>query len=124
MTDCCIDNFNLCIAQGTTYVKVFTWFTLSCCGHAVGSQYAPVDITGYTAAMQIRAYPLSGVLYDATADLTLGGPAGTITLSIPAADTENFTWWNGVYDIVLTSPGGTVSRFVQGTVSVSPGVTT
>jgi hypothetical protein len=89
------------------------------CGRQLGG-------TGYTAAMQIKAYALSStVLYDAGAanDIALGGTAGTITLTIPAADTEGFTWWNGVYDLVITDSYGVATRVLEGQVTVSPGVT-
>jgi len=123
MNGCCIGNYNLCIQQYATYTRVFTWFAGSCCG-AVGFQPAPVDLTGYTASLQIKPYPLaSAVLYDASADITLGGIAGTITLVIPAADTADFIWWNGVYDLLLTDSYGNVTRLLSGTVSVCAGVT-
>jgi hypothetical protein len=122
MNSCCVDKYNLCINQGTTFTRVFFWRQSSCCG-AVGSAPAPVNITGYAAAMQIRQYDLGPVVFDASADLVLGGPLGTITLTIAATDTENFTWWNGVYDLLMISPTGFVTRLVEGCVNVSPGVT-
>lgn len=117
---------NLCIDQGATFTRVFVWIAGTCCGCAtVGATPGPVDLTGYSAAMQIRAYALSvTVLYDASSDLVLGGIAGTMTLTIPASATEGFTWWNGVYDLILTDSSGNVTRLLQGTVTVSPGVTT
>lgn len=124
MNACCVDEYDLCIYQGATYTRVFTWRQESCCG-AMGSAPAPVDITGYTAAMQIRAYELStDVLYDATPDLVINGPAGTVTLTIPASDTAGFTWWNGVYDLLLTSSTGFATPLVRGTVTIAPRVTT
>jgi hypothetical protein len=108
--------YNLCIDQGATYAKIFAW--------VAGSPPKPVDITGYTANMQIRPFPLSTtLLYDASADLTLGGPCGTIGLTIDATDTESFDWLQAVYDLLLTSPAGLVSRFIGGSISVSDGVT-
>lgn len=117
--------YNLCINQGATFTRIFTWLAGTCCGQVVaGAGPMAVDITDYTAAMQIKAYPLSTtVLYDATSDLVLGGTAGTITLTISATDTETFTWWNGVYDLLLTSPAGVVTRLLMGSVQVSAGVT-
>lgn len=123
MNGCCIGNFNICIQQNATFASVFTWLEPACCG-AAGSGPQPVDLTGYTANMQIKAYPLAGtVLYDASTDITLGGPLGTITLVIPAYETMEFTWWEGVYDMILTDPTGVVTRLLSGTVSVCPGVT-
>ena len=74
--------------------------------------------------MQIRAFPLApAVLYDASSDIVLGS-AGTISLTIPAATTEGFTWWAAVYDLLLTDSAGNVTRFIGGGVTISPGVTT
>jgi hypothetical protein len=123
MNGCCIGNYNFCIDQFATLTRIFTWFAGQCCG-AAGSQPAPVDLTGYTASMQIKPYPLSSVVfYDASSDITLGGIDGTIMLVIPAEETADFTWWNGVYDLLLTAPNGNVTRLLSGTVSVCPGVT-
>src|ERR1700676_788738 len=118
--------YNLCIDQGATYSRVFTWSAGTCCGvGTAGAAPAPVDLTGYTVLMQIRPYALSTTLYyDASTVITLGGTAGTITLTIPEATTETFAWWSGVYDMILTSAGGIATRLLQGTVTVSPGVTT
>lgn len=124
MSCCDADIVNLCIPQGATYAKVFTWWgpvILQGC-----LQEGPINITGYTAVMQIRAYPLAPtVLYDASSNLVINGPAGQLTLTIPASSTETFTWWTGVYDLLLTSPDGSYTkRLIQGTVTVSPGVST
>lgn len=117
--------FNLSIYQGATYKQVFTWFSGVCVGvGTAGASQRPVDLTGYTAQMQIRAFALAPtILFDASADLVLGGPAGTITLTISPTDTESFTWWKGVYDILLTDSAGNVTPFLRGTVTVTPAVT-
>ena len=119
--------YNLCIPQGATYKRVFVWSAGNpCCGLTTGVNPKPVDLVGYTAALQIKAYALATtVLYDAGAagDLALGGVNGTITLTVDSTDTENFTWWSGVYDLLLTSPQGVVTRLASGTVEVCPGVT-
>jgi hypothetical protein len=121
--NCCGDTINLCINQGATFTEVFTWLVPSCCPGTVGACLAPVDITGYTASLQIRAFPLATtVFYDASSNLVLGGTAGTIYLTIPASSTEGFTWWNGVYDLLLTSAGGYATRLFSGKVTVSPAV--
>lgn len=85
----------------------------------------PVDLTGYTPTLQILPYPLAtSILYDASANITLGGATGIITINIPASVTGGFTWWSGVYDLLLTNAAGTAYRFAQGNVTVSPGVST
>jgi hypothetical protein len=118
--------YPLCINQGATYTRVFVWTTGTCCGAGTaGASPQPVDLTGYSAALQIRAYPLSPtILYDASPDIELGGVAGTIALTIPASDTEGFTWWAGVYDLLLTDSSAVSTRLLMGSVTVSPAVST
>jgi hypothetical protein len=119
------DTYDLFINQGATYSRIFVWYQgCGCVPVGSGPGGLPVNLTGYTASMQIRPYVLSTtVLYDATADITLGGVFGTITLTIDATDTETFTWFNGVYDLLMTSAGGQVTRLLMGSVEISPGVT-
>lgn len=119
---CCTETIDLCINQGATFSRLFTWY-----GNVYQQgvlTWGPINLTGYAAEMQIRAYQLAPtVLYDASSNLVLGGTAGTILLTIPATNTEAFTWWNGVYDLRLTSADGSYTvRLFQGKVQVSPGV--
>ena len=92
--------------------------------------YTPVDLTGYTARMDIRATETS-----ATALLELNtNPPGpdtrivinnttkTITLTISATDTV-VTWKTGVYDLELVSAGGVVTQLLKGTITVTGEVT-
>ena len=116
--------YSLCINQYATYEKTFIWIAGFCGCGTVGATSGPVDLTGYTVALQIRPFALSTtILYDASSNITLGGTAGTITLDIPATATALFTWWNGVYDLLLTSSAGVSTRLLMGSVTVTPGVT-
>lgn len=116
--------YNLCINQNATFSKTLIWTTKRCCGcGTVGVSSGPVDLTGYTAQMQIRPFYNGPVLYDVTPDITLGGVDGTIQIEISAADTETFIWWKGVYDLRLTDSSGIVTRLLAGSVDVSPAVT-
>lgn len=116
--------FDLCIQQWATYLQAFTWLSPQIVANG-GQQVLPVDLTGYTPTLQILPYPLAtSILYDASSNITLGGPTGIITINIPATITGGFTWWSGVYDLLLTDLAGTVYRFAQGYVTVSPGVST
>jgi hypothetical protein len=121
--------FDLCIQQWATYLQAFTWLSPQV-GANGSQQQLPVDLTGYTATLQIRPYPqATTILYDASSNITFGGPTGDpttgiITITIPASVTAGFTWWSGVYDLLLTNLAGTVTRFTQGNVTVSAGVST
>lgn len=85
----------------------------------------PVDLTGATARMQIRAQVGGAVLLELTTangGLALTGP-GTITRSLSAAQTAALTWTEAVYDLEVEYADGTVQRYLQGDVTVSREVT-
>lgn len=89
---------------------------------------APVDLTGYSARMQVRRGKSSQDAW-----LTLTSPSGVqltsdglITVVIAYAATEGELWDArdaGVYDLELTSPSGERTRFASGAVRVSHEVT-
>jgi hypothetical protein len=129
--------YDFTIEQSATFVRIFIWRAGSCgCGSGGSScgcgstdcQTGLVDLTGYSADMQIRASASSPtILYEASTligNIVLGGPAGTITLTIPATDSALFTWRRGVYNLDLKSPApdNFVTRLLVGTVTVSPSV--
>ena len=86
----------------------------------------PVDLAGATVRMQIRAQVGGEVLLELS---TLNGGIaiaglGTITRTISATQTAGLTWTEGVYDLEVEYPDGTVQRYLQGAVRVSREVTT
>lgn len=108
----------LVIYQGATFRATWTYESPS---------GTPIDLTGCTARMQVRAKitdPMALVsLTTANGGITLGGAAGTIGLYISDAATAAFTWKGGVWDFELVWPNGDVDRLAQGTITVSPEVT-
>jgi len=123
--------YPLTIYQGQTFTQVIVWTAgPGLAGAApnqtppVGSTPIPVDLTGYTATMQIRPFqnPSAPLYYDASGDIILGGTAGTISLSIPSSATETFTWFNAYYDLFLTSSQGVETPLLAGTVTILPAV--
>lgn len=110
--------YDILIEQGATFLKTFIW---------KDSEEEPVDITGYTARMQIRRKKSStSAEYSATTEnggITLGDTAGTVVVTIPATDTAEFEFTKGVYDIELVDPQGGVTRLIEGGVEVSKEVT-
>lgn len=86
-----------------------------------------VNLTGYTARMQIRPVANSPtVLASLTTEnggITLGGSTGEITLFMAPADTAAITRARGVYDLELQSGSGEVTRLLKGCVTISPEVT-
>ncbi len=111
----------LLIKQGATFRKRLTWKT--------GSPAAAVNLTGYTARMQIRkdiadALPVAELTTE-NGGITLGGAAGTIDFYLSDTVTAAYTWEDGVLDLELVAPGtgGDVIRLVEGTAAVSREVT-
>jgi hypothetical protein len=121
--------YNIMIYQGQTLSLTFVWTTGTCgCTYPptipVGQIQTPVDLTGYTATMQFRAYAGGTLLIDVSQYITLGGTAGTIALLIPDNVTESFTWFAGFYDLFLTSSSQFATPLIAGTVTVTPSVST
>lgn len=112
---------NIKIEQGATLRKTLTWKT--------GQALALVDLTGYTARMQLRASPASATVLlslteapSSVGQLILGGPAGTIEIYIKHTATDTLTA-GGVYDLEVVAPNTDVIRLVQGKFSLNLNVT-
>jgi hypothetical protein len=94
----------------------------------VDSANVPVDLTGYDAAMQVRENYGSTALVlslstDGTApEITLGGTAGTIDVSVPASVMATIPAGVYVYDLELDDDG-TIVKPVRGQFEVRPEVT-
>lgn len=89
--------------------------------------YPPLDLTGYTGRMQVRANQAAqDVLLELTTEnggINITGPTGTIEMRSTAAATAALTFGGGVYDLELTATDGFVTRLAQGAVTVSREVT-
>lgn len=87
----------------------------------------PIDLTGYSARMQIREEVSSNIalvsISSATGEIVLGGIAGTIAVHIPASVTTGLSFNTGKYDLELEDSAGVVTRLIQGSVTLSPEVT-
>jgi hypothetical protein len=113
--------WNFAISEGADFSITMTW--------TAGSPAAPVNLTGWTAHLQIRSTyaDYGGTIYadltNANGGLVLGGSAGTIQVVMPASQTTALGFDRAVYDLKLTNPGGSVTRLIQGTVTFSREVT-
>ncbi len=104
------------IDQGATFTRTIEY---------QDSTGAPVNLTGYTALLQIRRAP--GDTEAPRAQLSNGsgialGADGVVTVTFAASMTAAWTFAHGAFDLLLTSPGGYSIRLVQGLVEVSPAV--
>ena len=108
---------DLTIEQGATFRRTFTW------KDAAGT---PVNLTGYTAAMQVRTSPNAPAPLIALTDgagITLGGAAGTIAVLMTDEQTDALPHGKWKWDLKLTSPAGEDTRLLEGAVSVPAAVT-
>jgi hypothetical protein len=112
-------NFNMSCWQGASFDYTFTW------QETAGTVTTPVNLTGYSARMQVRR------TYDSTAvalslvsgtGITLGGTAGTIILEANPTTTAAIPAGQYVYDLEMVQSGA-VTRLLQGTFIVDPEVT-
>lgn len=82
----------------------------------------PIDLTGFTARMQIRATVAdTTVIREMTTSnggIVLNNTTKTIVLIIPADVTAAYTWNSTVYALEMTSSGGQVTPLCYGTISL------
>lgn len=118
--------------QGATFRFEMTWKEETAPGSNV---YEAVNLTGFTAKMQVRkktkADPLIIELNSTPAEgkgtITLGGAAGTITLVISATLTAGLAAGVYQYDLELTNTNvspNEVTRFIEGYFEVVGEITT
>lgn len=120
---------DICIFQGATFSQTLFYET--------GTPSTPVNLTGYSAKMQIRSSHKSKVVILELSTTTGGGngritlgtngdfSTGAINLFISASDTAQLSVCDEikpVYDLELIN-GSIVTRILQGNVTIAPEVT-
>ena len=110
--------YDIILEEGATFQLTLTW---------KDSADTPVNLTGYSAAMQVRRYITADTaLLDVSSvggEITLGGAAGTIEVVIPAAETADLTGEQAVYDLEVTDGSGIVTRLLYGDCEIRREVT-
>jgi hypothetical protein len=82
----------------------------------------PFNLTYYTGESQIRKHYTS--LTSTSFNVELGGANGTVLLSMSSNTTANIAAGRYVYDVEITGgESNTVTRVVEGIVTVTPNVT-
>lgn len=109
--------YNMVCPQGSSFSQELTYSINS----------VNVNLTGYTAHMQVREKHTSTTavlsLNTSNSGITLGGAAGTITISISHNHTAELSPKEYVYDLELVSPSSLVTRIIEGKFIVTPEVT-
>ena len=105
---------NLQIDQGSTFSKQITVYQTD--GTTVQ------NLTGYTVASQVRKNYTSTNFV--TINATNNDPTnGVIVMSLTATDTAGMKAGRYVYDLQITAADGTVSRTIEGIITIKPEVT-
>lgn len=112
-------SYNTVIDQGATWYLTVTY---------ENPNSTPINITGYTAALQLRSLPsdATAVLSLTTGSgITITGATGTVAVMATATQTRAIDEGNYYYDLEISSPASpsVVTRLVQGQVVVSAEVT-
>jgi hypothetical protein len=84
---------------------------------------AYVNVSGYVVRSQMRRSYFSA---NASANIICtitDAPNGEITMSMTAANTANLKPGRYLYDLEVVEPSGTVSRILEGIITVTPEVT-
>lgn len=109
---------DLTIEQGATFRKTFRWRD---------STNTPIDLTGYTARMQIREeYDSSNYIIELTTangGIAITEAEGVVDLFISDSNTAAITNKRGVYDLELITPSAEVIKFIKGAVIIIEEVT-
>lgn len=79
------------------------------------------NLTGYTVAAQMRKNYTSSTAV--TFSSTHNGAGGAITLSLLPVNTASIEPGRYLYDVEITSSGVTITRVVEGIVTVTPRMT-
>ena len=103
---------NLVIDQGTDFAAVID---------VTDTSDNMFDLTGYTISAQMRKnYASSSAVTFSTEH---SGSTGQISLSLPSSETVDLEPGRYLYDVEMTSVANTVTRVVEGIVTVTPGMT-
>lgn len=108
---------NFKIEQGATFTFGLVW---------KDSDGVPVPLTGYTARMQLRYGSYAGAmaieLTTENSGIVINTITSQVTMSISAAQSELLELKPCVYDLEMVK-GDTVTRLIEGKVTISPEVT-
>jgi hypothetical protein len=110
---------DLTIEQGVTWVREIIW---------KDSSRVPIDVSGYSAAMQIRnplddTIPLLSITNIGA--INVGTTDGKFVITLTAVTTAALDFDTAVYDLKVISPApaNTVTRLIEGTVTLDKAVT-
>jgi len=105
--------YNFVLDQGATFTRQLT----------VKENGSAMNLTGYSVASKMRStHDTSTVAGTFTCTIS-NASGGIITISMTSSTTANIEEGMYVYDLEITSSGGTVTRLMEGNITVNPEVT-
>ena len=105
--------YNFIIDQGATFTRQLT----------VKEDGSAMNLTGYSVASKMRSTHDSGTVVGTFTCSITTATSGLITMAMTASTTAAIEEGIYVYDLEITSGSGTVTRLLQGEVTVNPEVT-
>ena len=89
--------------------------------HTGDATSAVQNLTGYTATLTVKAHAgdtTNLLALTSSSGITLGGSAGTITITQSKATVDAYTWTSGEYELAITDSAGVTSILLFGNVQV------
>ena len=105
--------YNFILEQGATFTRTLT----------VKENNSAMNLTGYSVASKMRSTHDSSTVVGTFTCTISNASGGVITMNMTANTTSAIEEGIYVYDIEITSSAGTVTRLMEGNVTVNPEVT-
>ena len=105
--------YNFILEQGATFNRILT----------LKENNSAMNLTNYTVASKMRSTHDSSTVAGTFTCTISDATGGEITMQMTNSTTANIEEGMYVYDIEITNSAGTVTRLMEGTVTVTPEVT-
>ena len=105
--------YNFILEQGATFTRTLT----------VQENSSAMDLTGYSVASKFRSTHDSSTVVGTFTCTVTSASGGQITMAMTASTTADIEEGMYKYDLEITSGSGTVTRLLEGDITVNPEVT-
>tara|TARA_B100000929_G_scaffold274504_1_gene247707 strand:- start:890 stop:1225 length:336 start_codon:yes stop_codon:yes gene_type:complete len=105
--------YNFIMEQGATFSRQLT----------VKEDGSAMDLTGYSVASKFRSTHDSSTVVGTFTCTVTSASGGQITMAMTASTTADIEEGMYKYDLEITSGSGTVTRLLEGDITVNPEVT-
>ena len=105
--------YNFVLEQGATFNRILT----------VQENGSAMNLTGYSVASKFRSTHDSSTVVGTFTCTISDASAGQITMQMTNSTTAAIEEGMYVYDLEITASSGTVTRIMEGTITVNPEVT-